>query len=213
MGDKMHIIGLTGGIASGKSLIATFFKKNYNLAIIDADQLAREAVDKGSDSLKEIVRVFGGQVICEDERLDRIKMGAIIADDQEAKKKLEAIVHPQVALLYEEEIIRQSQLGTKLLIYDCPLLFEANLQDTVDEIFLVVASEAIRARRIMVRNGVSKALAYKKIRMQMADHEKEVQADLIIENNGSLCDLEITLKHYCAERDIFIEKGNNLKKP
>lgn len=206
MDDKMHIIALTGGIASGKSLIAAFFKKNYELVIIDADHLARAAVGKGTGGLKEITQVFGGQVICEDGSFDRKKMGTIIANDQEARKKLEAIVHPQVAFLYEQEINRQGQLGTKLIIYDCPLLFEANLQDSVDEIFLVVANEAIRASRIMIRNDVSKELAYKKIRMQMADMEKEIQADLIIENNGRINDLQITLKHYCAKRDVFVEK-------
>ncbi len=206
MGDKMYIIGLTGGIASGKSVVSAFLKKRYELSLIDADQLAREAVAKETVGLKKIGQVFGQELIREDGTFDRKKMGIIIADDKEAKGKLEAIIHPEVESLYQKEIKKQRCFGTKLIIYDCPLLFEANLQDTVDEIFVVVADKTLRAKRIMKRDHVSEDLAYKKMKLQMTDKEKEIQADLIIENNGSIDDLQITLGHYCTQRDIFVKK-------
>ena len=200
----MHIIGLTGGIASGKSLVSHFLKKQYDAIIIDADHLAREAVGKGSEGLQEITQVFGESILLYDGSLNRKRLGALIAEDEGAKLKLESIVHPQVDILYQEQIRFHQRLGTKVLIYDVPLLFEANLQNIVDEIFLVVTDEDIRIKRIMSRDHLSEDLAYKKIRMQMLDGKKEIWSDLIIENNGSIDDLLVTLNHYCLLRELFV---------
>lgn len=202
----MHIIGLTGGIASGKSLVSHFLEEHYQLVLIDADHLARQAVEKGTPGLEKIVEIFGEVVLQDDGNLNRKALGKIIAEDDWAKTKLEAIVHPQVESLYQKQIKDHQKRGTKLIIYDCPLLFEANLENSVDEIFLVVADEAIRVKRIINRDQVTEDLAFKKIRMQMSDGEKEKRADLIIENNGSIDDLLTTLSQYCSLGEIFVKK-------
>jgi dephospho-CoA kinase len=202
----MKIIGITGGIASGKSTVVKLLKKRYHYVIIDADQLSREAVIKGSSGLEKIVDVFGQGILTNDGQLNRLKMGEMIASDLGIREKLNGIVHPEVKKLYDQKIERCKKTNFPYIFYDCPLLCEVGLSKTVDEIFLIEADEAIRLKRIIERDHVSIDLAQKKIDMQMKDAEKEKIADVIIENNGSLQDLMITLDCYLSRRKLWIKK-------
>ena len=201
----MKVIGITGGIASGKSVVTNILQKRFNYIVIDADQLARQAVEPGSPGLRKIVATFGAYCLNKEGSLDRGLLGKIIAEDEAARKKLNAIVHPEVKKLYDEQLRSIEQIGMPIVFYDCPLLFEANLQAEVDEIMLVVADEAIRIDRIIERDGVSRELAEKKIAMQMSDAEKIKRSDVIIENNGSLDDLLVALNVYFTRRKLFVE--------
>lgn len=196
----MKVIGLTGGIASGKSAVTNILKKRFNFVVIDADQLARQAVEVGSPGLQKIVDTFGEGSLTEAGELNRFKLGEIIANDDQARKKLNAIVHPEVQKIYDQEISIYESKGMPVIIYDCPLLFEANLQNTVDQTILVVANKEIRIKRIMERDGLNREQAQKRIDMQMPDEEKIALADVIIENNGSLDDLLISLDLYLSNR-------------
>nr|WP_320025614.1 dephospho-CoA kinase [uncultured Acetobacterium sp.] len=196
----MKVIGLTGGIASGKSAVTNILKKRFNFVVIDADQLARQAVEVGSLGLQKIIDTFGEGILTEAGELNRFKLGEIIANDDQARKKLNAIVHPEVQKIYNQEISIYENKGMPVIIYDCPLLFEANLQNTVDQTILVVADKEIRIKRIMERDGLNREQAQKRIDMQMPDAEKIALADVIIENNGSLDDLLISLDLYLSNR-------------
>lgn len=196
----MKVIGLTGGIASGKSTVTNILKKRFNYIVIDADQLARQAVEVGSIGLKKITEVFGQEIICENGELNRNLLGKIIADDEKARKKLNTIVHPEVKKLYDQQVQFYKSNGMPFVFFDCPLLFEANLQNTVDKIILVVAEKEIRIKRVMDRDGLTKEQALKRIDMQMPDEEKVLLADTIIENNGSPDDLLISLNVYFTNR-------------
>jgi len=197
---NMKIIGLTGGIASGKSTVTAILQKRFKYIVIDADQLAREAVQKGSKGLEKIIETFGVHCLTKDGELNRGLLGEMIAEDENTRKKLNAIVHPEVKRLYDEQIAYYEKRGLPMVFFDCPLLFEAGLENTVDEIMLVVTDEEIRINRIMERDEVTRDLAEKKIHMQMKDSEKIKRSDIIIVNNGTLDDLLITLNVYFTNR-------------
>lgn len=202
----MKVIGLTGGIASGKSAVTNILKKRYNYVVIDADQLARQAVELASPGLKKIVEAFGTDVLTEAGDLNRFKLGEIIANDEQARKKLNTIVHPEVQRIYNQEISRYQNQGIPLIFYDCPLLFETHLQNTVDTTIVVVADKEIRINRIMERDGLNREQAQKRIDMQMPDEEKIALADMIIENNGSLDDLQVSLDMYLSNQNHECEE-------
>ncbi|WP_051355788.1 dephospho-CoA kinase [Acetobacterium malicum] len=201
----MRVIGVTGGIASGKSTVTDILKKRFNYIVIDADQLARQAVEPGSPGLTKITTVFGPKVINENGELNRSLLGELIANDEQARKKLNAIIHPEIKKLYDQQIDFYRRSGIPTVFYDCPLLFETNLQNTVDETILVVADKEIRIGRIMARDKLTRAQAIKRIDMQMSDEDKISLADTIIENNGSLDDLLITTNVYFTRRKLLVK--------
>ena len=201
----MRVIALTGGIASGKSMVTKILQKRFNYIVIDADELARAAVQKGSQCLKKIAATFGEKYFREDGELNRGLLGERIAEDEDARKKLNAIVHPEVKRLYDEQVAVYESKGIPAIFFDCPLLFEAGLENTVDETMLVVADEETRINRIMERDGFPREFAMKKIQMQMKDSEKIKRADVIIENNGTLDDLLVTLNGYFSSRKLWVK--------
>lgn len=201
----MKVIGLTGGIASGKSTVTEILKKRYSYIVIDADQLARQAVEPGSPGLNKITAVFGGEVVDENGELNRGMMGELIANDEQARKKLNALVHPEIKKLYDQQIDFYQRAGVPAVFYDCPLLFETHLEKTVDETILVVADRETRISRIIERDGLSREQAIRRIDMQMSDEEKIGLADTIIENNGSRDDLLITIDAYFSRRKLWVE--------
>lgn len=201
----MIIVGLTGGIASGKSSITNILEKRFNYIVLDADQMAREAVLPESQGLKAIVEIFGTEFLLDNGELNRSLLGGTIARDEKARKVLNSILHPFIGKIYEEKIDYYKNLGVPMIFYDCPLLFEAELQDTVDEIILVVAERDVRINRIVERDGLSRELAAQKIDMQIPDFEKIQQSDVIIQNNGSLDDLLITLNAYFSKRKPWVK--------
>jgi len=200
----MRVIGVTGGIASGKSTVTDILKKRFSYIVIDADQLARQAVALGSPGLIKITTVFGSEVINENGDLNRSLLGELIANDEQARKKLNAIVHPEIKKLYDQQIYYYETTGVPAVFFDCPLLFETNLQNTMDETILVVSDKETRISRIKERDGLSREQAIKRIEMQMSDEEKIGLADTIIENNGSLDDLLITTNAYFSRRKIWV---------
>jgi len=201
----MRVIGVTGGIASGKSTVTDILKKRFSYVVVDADQLARQAVEPGSPGLIKITAAFGQKFINENGELNRSMLGDLIANDEQARKKLNAIVHPEIKKLYDQQIDFYERSGIPTVFYDCPLLFETNLQNTVDETILVVADKEIRIARLMERDKLTRDQAIKRIDMQMSDDEKSGLADTIIENNGSLEDLLITTNVYFTKRKLLVK--------
>ncbi|MEQ8204736.1 MAG: dephospho-CoA kinase [Woeseia sp.] len=180
--SKPFRIGLTGGIASGKSLIADYFH-DLGVPVIDTDVIARELVAPGNPALNEIRRTFGDSVIAEDGGLDRAALRTIVFADDSARRKLEAILHP----LIRSETMRQSaSAGGTYQIIVVPLLAESPMRDNMDRILVVDVPKAVQLERLLKRDTESPAQAERIIAAQASREERLAIADDVINNDGSL---------------------------
>ncbi|WP_414055157.1 dephospho-CoA kinase [Macrococcus equi] len=180
----MTVIGLTGGIASGKSTVAKYLS-DQGFVIIDADIASRKAVEVGTEGLAQIKKAFGDQVIRLDGSLDRKALGNIIFNDSSEREKLNKIVHPRVRDIMENEKQNALMQG-KIVVMDIPLLYENHLEHTVDEVWLVYIPLNIQIERLMLRNNLSQKEAQARIASQMSLEEKKEKADKVIDNSGSI---------------------------
>lgn len=185
----MRLIGLTGNIASGKSVVADMLAER-DAVIIDADILAREAVTKGSPALDAIVSRWGKGVLDADGNLDRASLRHIVFENQADLDELNGIVHPEAMRLCAREVEAARQRGEKVVVCVIPLLFERHLAGDFDVIVLVDAPRALRLERIVRDRGIDEAGAMKMIAAQMPADLKRARADHVIENAGSLDELE-----------------------
>lgn len=185
----MKLVGLTGGIASGKSTVAKILQ-SLGAAIVNADDLAREVAEPGHEAWKEIVASFGADILQSDQTLDRQKLRTLIFNQPEARKRLESIIHPRVRALAEERIRQYAAAGYPVVIYEVPLLFEGNLQEWLRPVILVACDVETQTARLQKRDHLTAAEAEKHIAAQMSLKDKRRLADYVIENNGSLEDLE-----------------------
>ena len=182
-------VGLTGNIASGKSSVARLLAER-GATIIDADELARQAVEPGTLAFDRIVERWGSHVIGGDGSLDRAKLRRIVFEDQEELEVLNGIVHPQVALLREELLDAARGRGDRIVVSDIPLLFENDLADDFECIVLVDAPRELRLERLVRDRGLSTTEAMAMIAAQMPAELKRARAHYVIENGGSLQVLE-----------------------
>ncbi len=186
------IIGLTGSIASGKSTVSEMLKKK-GFPIVDADEIARLVVEPGSPVLVEISRIFGQEIVHNDGSLNREKLGARIFGNEEERQKLNSIIHPSI----RKEMLRQKEqwisMGSNTVILDIPLLFESKLQSFVDKIIVVSVTPEIQKERLIARNVLSEEEADARIRSQLSIKEKEMSADAVLSNNGTIEETEIQL--------------------
>lgn len=185
----MKLIGLTGGIASGKSAVSAILRK-LGAQVIDADALAREVVAPYQPAWNEIVETFGNEVLQPDKTLDRKKLRRIVFDDPEARKQLEAITHPKIRQLAQEKIQDCAATGAPLVVYEAPLLFEANIHLWLRPIVLVACDMTTQKRRLRERDHLTEAEVEQHLGAQMSLEEKRRLADYVIDNTGSLSDLE-----------------------
>ena len=194
----MKLFGLTGGIASGKSTVAAKLRE-LGAAIVNADILSREVVEPDQPAWQKIVEQFGSGVIQADRTLDRQMLRKIIFDDPGARKRIEAIIHPRVRALAEQRIAEHQAAGAEIIVYEVPLLFEGNIHHWLRPVVLVACDPEIQIKRLQLRDNVSEADARKHIAAQMSLDEKRKLADYIIENNGSLADLERQVEEVLAK--------------
>jgi dephospho-CoA kinase len=180
----MRVLGLTGGIGSGKSMVAQMFAK-LGAAVIDADQLAREVVEPGQPALQEIAATFGPDVLLPGGRLDRPKLAAIIFADPTERARLDAITHPRIRERMEEEIAARRS-GPGVLIVDIPLLYENDRTDAVEKVIVVWVDPVTQLRRIRQRDGLSAESAHQRITAQMPLDSKRARADHVIDNSNGL---------------------------
>lgn len=185
----MFRIGLTGNIASGKSTVARYWAER-GAPIIDADVLARRAVEPGSPGLRRVVEAFGPEVLTEDGAMDRAAVRRIVFRDPAARARLEAIIHPEVGRLRDEEEARLQEAGERIVVHDIPLLFEVGIEDRFDAVVLVDAPEHQRLERLVRDRGLDEAEARRMIEAQMPAEAKRARADYVIDNDGSLERLE-----------------------
>jgi dephospho-CoA kinase len=185
----MLLVGLTGNIGSGKSAVGTMLAR-HGATLIDADVLARRAVEQGTPAYEQIVARWGNDVVSPDGHLDRAALRRIVFGDHDQLEELNQIVHPEVERLSEEAIAEAHGRGDRIVVCDVPLLFEAHLTDRFDRIVLVDAPRPIRLERLVGDRGLREPEAMEMIAAQMPAELKRARADYIIENNGTLPQLE-----------------------
>lgn len=177
----MILIGLTGGVATGKSTVAKMFER-CGAIIIDADKLAREVVQPGKPAWREIVRRFGTSILNEDKTINRQTLGQIVFQNRTKRRQLERIIHPRVA---REQARLTKQAARKdpnaVVIYDVPLLFEAGIDKRVDKTVVVTADRETQIARLKKRNGLMRAEALRRIRGQMPLSLKRHRADYVLD--------------------------------
>ena len=185
-------IGLTGGIASGKSSILKEFRRR-GAHVIDCDKIAREVVRPGTPGLAIIRKRFGPQILKKDGSLDRSALARAVFSDPAKRKALEAVIHPRVK---REVLKRVKKIRRGVIVVDVPLLFEAKWQDDFDKTLAVWAPERTQVSRLMRRNGFSKGEARKRIRAQMPLAQKRRRADYVIDNSGREAGARAQVKNF-----------------
>nr|WP_246525164.1 dephospho-CoA kinase [Geomobilimonas luticola] len=205
-GEAVRVIGLTGGIASGKSTAAKILAE-LGAEVIDADQLARDVVRPGEPAYRAIVAAFGTDVLNEDGTINRAALGAIVFADPAARRRLESITHPAIARLAENSLAELRRRGTRLAVYMAPLLIEAGITGRVDEVWVVYVDSDTQVRRLMQREGLSAADALQRISSQMPMEEKRKLARVVIDNRGTKADLARTIRE-TWEREILGRTGD-----
>ncbi|MBN5761119.1 dephospho-CoA kinase [Staphylococcus aureus] len=199
------VIGLTGGIASGKSTVSELLSV-FGFKVVDADKAAREAVKKGSKGLAQVREVFGDEAIDENGEMNRRYMGDLVFNHPEKRLELNAIIHPIVRDIMEEE--KQEYLKQEYnVIMDIPLLFENELENTLDEVWVVYTSESIQMDRLMQRNNLSLEDAKARVYSQISIDKKSRMADHVIDNLGDKLELKQNLERL-LEEEGYIEKPN-----
>ncbi|HDD0310393.1 TPA: dephospho-CoA kinase [Staphylococcus aureus] len=199
------VIGLTGGIASGKSTVSELLSV-FGFKVVDADKAAREAVKKGSKGLAQVREVFGDEAIDENGEINRRYMGDLVFNHPEKRLELNAIIHPIVRDIMEEEKQGYLKQGYNVIM-DIPLLFENELENTVDEVWVVYTSESIQMDRLMQRNNLSLEDAKARVYSQISIDKKSRMADHVIDNLGDKLELKQNLERL-LEEEGYIEKPN-----
>jgi dephospho-CoA kinase len=180
-----QIIGITGGIASGKSSVSLYIQE-LGFTIVDADVASRAVVEPGEEAYHQVVKAFGEDILLVDGNIDRVKLGSIIFHDQEKRLLLNCIVHPAVRNWMRLKTEKALAGGEETVFMDIPLLFESKLTFMVEKTLLVYVDERVQLERLMNRNGLSETDALARIHSQMPLADKKVLADAVIDNNGNL---------------------------
>jgi phosphopantetheine adenylyltransferase/dephospho-CoA kinase len=185
----LHVIGLTGGIASGKSTVAQFFR-DRSLPIIDADLLGHRTYEPGTDTFRAVVEAFGAELVAADGTIDRRALGGKVFGKPDQLKRLTDIVWPGIRRLASEELSTLEVAGNTIAVLEAAVLLEAGWEDLVDEIWVVVVEEPTAIQRLAARNGLDEAAARARINSQLSNAERTARAHVTIHNDGTLAELE-----------------------
>jgi dephospho-CoA kinase len=194
----MLLVGLTGNVGAGKSTVAQLLSER-GATIIDADVLARRAVELGTIAYDKIVHRWGPSVVAPDGHLDRAALRRVVFGDHEQLEELNQIVHPEVERLRSRLVDQARKRGDRIVVCDIPLLFERHMTDRFDAIILVDAHRALRLERLVEDRGLRETEAMDMIAAQMPAELKRARADFIIENDGTLTELERRVQDVWAE--------------
>jgi len=198
---KMLIVGLTGGIVSGKSTVAKMFQQ-LGALIIDADKIARSIVQPGEKAWQSIVEYFGKGILNDNQELNRKELARIVFADKEKLETLNRITHPEITTIIKEKIDRMRRKNINkesICIVEAPLLFEAHLEEMMDRIIVVYLNREEQIRRLLLRNGLTQQEAIDRIESQMPLEEKVQRADYIIDNCTSINQTKKQVKQVWSE--------------
>ncbi|WP_148357424.1 dephospho-CoA kinase [Peribacillus simplex] len=197
-----QIIGITGGIASGKSSVSLYLQE-LGFTIVDADLASRAVVEPGEEAYHQVVKAFGEDILLTDGNIDRVKLGSIIFHDEEKRLLLNGIVHPAVRNWMHLKTEEALSSGEETVFMDIPLLFESKLTFMVEKTLLVYVDEQVQLQRLMNRNGLSETEALARINSQMPLADKKVLADAVIDNNGDINETKRQVKSVLSEWHVI----------
>jgi len=189
----MKVIGLTGGIGSGKSTVAQFLAE-LGAVVLDADKVGHVAFKPGTEAWREVVAAFGRQILTPDGEIDRRKLGEVVFGNPEALLRLNQIMHPQIDKMVKAQFEEYRRQGVRVVVLEIPLLLETGGTSLVDEVWVTVASESTVLRRLEERSGLSRQQSLARIRSQMSNEERVKHADEVINNDDSLDELKAKVK-------------------
>lgn len=179
------VLGLTGGIATGKSTVASMFSDEM-IPLIDTDQISRDLLKIGHEGYQEVVKHFKDDILLTNGEINRKRLGRIIFSNAQKRELLNQIVHPKVIRIVLSEIEKHKQLGTKLVVVDVPLLFESGFDRYTDKVLVVFTERELQVERLINRDSISEEYANMKINAQMPLEEKIEKADYVIDNSKSV---------------------------
>lgn len=181
----MHVIGLTGGIASGKSTATAFFR-DHDVPVIDADILGHRTYEPGTETYRAVVQTFGEDIVAADGSIDRRILGGKVFGKPDELKRLTDIVWPGIRKLANQDLGEFEAAGNNLAVLEAAVLFEAGWEDLCDEIWVVVVEPELAVERLASRNGLDPEAARARIDSQLSNAERISRADVVIENNSTL---------------------------
>ncbi len=179
------IVGLTGGISTGKSTVTQMFQ-SIDIPVIETDKISKEMLKKGTEGYEEVVTTFSRSVLLTNDEINRKKLAQIVFSNPQRRKKLNDIVHPRVKSVVKTEIQKHKELGSKMIVLDVPLLFETDFIDLVDKTIVVYTTYKKQKERLMERERIDKDYAELKISAQMPLNRKVDLADYVIDNSDSI---------------------------
>ncbi|MBF0993339.1 MAG: dephospho-CoA kinase [Granulicatella sp.] len=194
----MKIVGLTGGISSGKSTVSSYLKQ-LKIPVIDADEVARKVVEPNSQGAIEIRKAFGSDVFEEDGSLNRQKLGALIFSNAENRQKLDDLLQPLIKIMILDEIEENRQQGKNMIVLDLPLLFEKQYEELCEEIIVVYIPRELQLERLMRRNQYTKQDALSRIDSQLSIEEKRKRATVLLDNQGTIQQLYHQVEQWLVE--------------
>jgi dephospho-CoA kinase len=189
----MKVIGLTGGIASGKSTVSQFLRE-LGAVVIDADRIGHEALKPDTEAGREVVAAFGGQVLKPGGEIDRDKLGQIVFGNPESLKRLNQIMHPRMYDMVKAQLEEQRRQGAKIMVLEAAILLETDWKSLVDEVWVTVAPQPTVLRRLSKKSGLSEEQSLARIRSQMSNEERLKHADVVINTDCSLDELKAKVK-------------------
>ena len=192
-------IGLTGGIGTGKSSVTEAFQ-SLGAAVINADLLGHDAYLPGTIGFEEVVTEFGQEIVGSDGQIDRKKLGPIVFSDSSKMDRLNEIMHPLIRDLIEERLVTLESNQNKVAVVEAAILIEAGWKSLFDEIWVVISDPEEVINRLGVRNGLSREDALKRIDSQMSNNERIEHGDVVVENTGSMEDLQTRVNSLWAKR-------------
>jgi len=189
------VIGITGGIGSGKSVVTSLLRDKFDAAVIDTDTIGHEVMEIGKSAYKKVVEIFGNKVIAEDGSIDRKKLGSLVFDNRELLCKLNDIIHPAVEAEVDKRIAEFTQKKYKYIALETALLIKVGYNRKCDKVWFVYADKDIRLKRLYDNRGIDKGKAGKIFESQNTEEEFRQIADDVIDNSGSEAETEIQIKN------------------
>jgi len=189
----MKVIGLTGGIGSGKSTVAQFLAE-LGAVILDTDRVGHEVLKPDTEAWREVVAAFGRQILTPGGDVDRKKLGEVVFGNPESLVRLNQIVHPQIGKVVKAQLEEYRRQGVRVVVLEIPLLVETGGTSLVDEVWVTIASESAVLRRLKERSELSRQQSLARIRSQISNEERVKHADVVIKNDGSLDELKAKVK-------------------
>jgi dephospho-CoA kinase len=193
-----RVIGLTGGIGSGKSTVSQYLKE-LGAVIIDADKVGHEAFQPGTEAWREVVATFGRDIVAPNGEIDRKKLGAIVFDNPQALAQLNRIMHPKMRDMMKAQIDEYRRQGVAVVVLEAAILIEANWTPLVDEVWVTIAPESAVLERLKKQRGLVEEQTLARIRSQLSNQERLKHADVVITNEGNLEEVKARVKELWAK--------------